>query len=212
MNTIEIRNQMISLGYETHVFFIDGKPLYEYFYEWSDSNLSLFESLNPVDVFEIAWTDEYDFEADALFMRFVLGQENAITPILLCPDDFDFSCVVIVADVIKQNDKVIWKRIGKVDHSGESYKEEERYGVLFTEAYSEEDWERYGDNIALEKIDSPAWCDWIAKNWSDEMYRRSVNYTYPYYQNEHNIEWFSDCYFEFDRDEYEALIKKCYPG
>lgn len=33
-------------------------------------------------------------------------------PILLCPDDFDFSCTVIVVEVVCIEDKVIWRKFG----------------------------------------------------------------------------------------------------
>ena len=113
-NKIEIKNHLIPSGYETRVFFIDDKPLYEYFNEWFDSKDYKGYKLSYPDELEITWTDNYDFEGEARFMRFALEQNNAITPILSCPEDFDFSCVVIVADVIKHEDKVIWKRIGIV--------------------------------------------------------------------------------------------------
>ncbi len=34
MNKIEIKTHMIPSGYKTKVYFIDGKPIYEYFNEW----------------------------------------------------------------------------------------------------------------------------------------------------------------------------------
>ncbi len=183
-NKIEIRKTTIPSGYETEVFFIDDKPLYEYMNEWLSSKPDLMKSLFPTDDLALAWTDGYDFEGDARFMRFVLQQENAVTPILSCPDDFDFSCIVIVADVVKKEDKVYWRRIGKIDHSGESFEDERRSGILYTGSYTDQDWERYGDNIAKEDVDSPKWHEWISENWSEELFRRRVNYTFPYYQNE----------------------------
>lgn len=173
-------------------------------------NPELLKSISPIDDLEICWTNEYDLKGDDRFMRFILNQEQAITPILSCPEDFDFSCIVIVADVEKQHDKVLWKRIGKINHSTESFEEEKSKGILYVESYSEEDWMRFGDNIALEEVDSPKWYEWISNNWSEELYRRRINYTYPYYQNEKNIEWFAICDFEFDRTEYDTLIAKCY--
>ena len=41
MNKIEIKNHLISSGYETRVFFIDDKPLYEYFNEWFENQANL---------------------------------------------------------------------------------------------------------------------------------------------------------------------------
>jgi len=210
MNKIEIRNILLSSGYKTRVFFIDGRPLYEYMNEWLSENQQLLSSVTPNEDLAICWTGDYDFEGDSKFMRYILNQNNAITPILSCPDDFDFSCIVIVADVIKKDDKVIWRKIGMVSHSNESFEQEKRSGILFTDSYSKEDWTLYGDNIALADIDSPEWCKWINDNWTEELYRRRINYTFPYYQNEQNIDWFSTCDFEFDKNEYDALIANCY--
>jgi len=210
VNTIEIRKHVVPSGYETIVFFVDERPLYEYINEWVAGKDELSKSIAPADDLAICWTNEYDYAGDAEFMKFVLNQDKAITPILSCPEDFDFSCIMIVVDLIRQEDKVIWRRIGKVNHSGESFEEEKRSGILNTEAYSEEDWSRYGDNIALADADSPEWCKWISDNWTEELYRRRINYTFPYHQNEKNIEWFAACNFEFDRREYDAVIERCY--
>ncbi len=210
MNKFEIRSHIIPSGYEIKSFFIDGRPIYEYIDQWIADRSELSKRISPADDLVICWTNEYDHEGDARFMRFVLNQNNAITPILSCPEDLDFSCIVIVADVVKQDDKVIWKRIGTVNHSRESFEEEKRSGILCVESYSEEDKMRYGDNIALAKVDSPEWLDWISGHWSEELFRRRVNYTFPYYQNENNIDWFSCCSFAFDRKEYDALVNNCF--
>ncbi|MBQ8392305.1 MAG: hypothetical protein IJX51_00895 [Clostridia bacterium] len=210
MNKIEIRNLFLSSGYEAKAFFIDGRPLYEYINEWLAKDKQLLQSITPNDDLAICWTNDYDFEGDSKFMRYILNQSNAITPILSCPEDFDFSCIVIVADVIKKDDKVIWRRIGTVNHSNESFEQEKRSGILYVDSYSKEDWTLYGDNIASTDVDSPEWRKWIGDNWTEELYRRRINYTFPYYQNEQNIDWFSACDFEFDKNEYDALIASCY--
>lgn len=113
MNEISIQERYSLAGYALPRFVIDGKHLYDYITDWLSDRPGLLNSISPVDDLEIAWTDEYDFEGDARFMRFILQQDRAITPILSCPDDFDFSCIVIVADVIKLKNTVLWKRIGK---------------------------------------------------------------------------------------------------
>jgi hypothetical protein len=104
MNKIEIKTHIIPSGYKTKVYFIDGKPIYGYFNEWFDSKDYMGYKLSDSDMLEITWTDEYAYEGEARFMRFVLEPGNAITPILSCHDDSDFSCIVIVADVRKSDD------------------------------------------------------------------------------------------------------------
>lgn len=210
MNSIDIKNHYLPSGYETKVFFIDEKPLYEYLIKWLSERTDLKKTISPVDDLCVCWTNDYDFEGDSRFMRYILSKKKGITPILSCPDDFDFSCIVIVADVDIIDNKIIWKRIGSVNHSGESLDKEKQSGILNVASYTMEDWELYGDNIALESVDSPAWIEWISKNWSEELYRRRINYTYPYYQDENNVDWIAECDFEFDSKEYNALIEKCY--
>ena len=200
MNTLEIKRLKIPSDYETAVFVIDGRPLYEYLNEWVNGDEQL---LDKPDMLAICWTDDYDFEGDSRFMKFVLAQDKAITPILSCPDDFDFSCSVVVADVEKHDDVVIWRRIGSVNHSKEDFEEEKL-------SYTDEDREKYGDNIALEEVDSRAWHDWIGKNWTEELYRRRINYTYPKYQDEENIDWIAECNFVFNRKDYDRLVESCY--
>lgn len=210
MNKIEIKKQYTSSGAQIKGFFIDDLPLYKYINEWITGKVDIPQSISPAEDLVISWTNSYDHEGDVEFMRYILNQNNAITPILTCPDDLDFSCIVIVAEVFKQNDKVIWRRIGRVDHTAESFDQEKLSGILCLEAYTDEDRLRYGDNIALANVDSPEWCKWIGENWNEELYRRRVNYTFPYYQNQENIEWFATCNWEFDKREYDYLVESCY--
>lgn len=38
--------------------------------------------------------------------------KTKIAPILICPDDMDFYCTVVVVEVFCEKEKVIWKKIG----------------------------------------------------------------------------------------------------
>lgn len=38
--------------------------------------------------------------------------ETKVCPILMCPDDLDFSCTLIVAEIENADDVIKWKRIG----------------------------------------------------------------------------------------------------
>ena len=66
-----------------------------------------------------AWVDEYDesYEPNMREKRYVLEKTKLSDrptelPIMLCPDDFDFSCTVIVVEVICAGNTVIWSRFG----------------------------------------------------------------------------------------------------
>jgi hypothetical protein len=38
--------------------------------------------------------------------------QKSICPVLMCPDDADFTCTLIVADILSLNNVVIWERLG----------------------------------------------------------------------------------------------------
>ncbi|MBD3922937.1 hypothetical protein H8B09_29790 [Paenibacillus sp. PR3] len=57
------------------------------------------------------WIDLKD-EAKFVLSRFQSNHERVILPILMCPDDCDLTCTVIVAEVINRDNEVVWCRIG----------------------------------------------------------------------------------------------------
>ena len=206
MNTLGLKPFRCSGGWENECFVIDGIPLHEYLqphYQRLDPQLSL-------DMLAVTWNAVFDSEGDAWFMRHLLTLDRLNLPILSCPDDLDFSCTVLVAEIEKTYRCVYWKRIGRVNHSIESFAEEKQHGIVFADGYSDADWKQYSDAAFL-RVDSPEWREWIAWNWSEELYRRRVNYTYPCYQIERNIDWFYDCAWCFERKQYDTLVKSCQP-
>ena len=212
MNTIEIRKLTTSQNYENDSFVIDGIPLYKYLTEWFEE-LRLGEIQQPlalVDNLVVSWTASFDNDGDARFMRWLLEKEKLNLPILSCPDDLDFSCIVIVAEVEKTEDHVFWKRIGIVNHSIEKLEEAKEHGIVFVDTYTDEDWEKYSD-AAFMQVDSYEWREWISTNWSEELFRRHINYTYHCYQVDRNIDWIYNCNWCFDRKQYDALVSACEP-
>ena len=209
MNHIRIQKVMTLYGYEEDYWCIDEKILPDYLDERVTESvdkylkdLGTFMGLCP------AWSKKLDYKGDIRFVWELICRENAtILPILLCPDDLDFSCIVIVVEVDKTKDFVYWNRVGYVIHKNEDFEEEKRSGILCLEAYTNEDWEKYGDNIALESTTSYLWNEWIGKNWEEELYRRRMNYTLPYYETEGNVCWFQDLNLCFARKEYESMAR-----
>lgn len=212
MNTLEIKTIPISDRFENECFIIDGIPLHEYLKKWYQENGwgEIRQPLAPVDDLAVTWTAAFDNDGDARFMRWLFHKDKLNLPILSCPDDLDFSCVVIVAEIEKTGDFVLWKRIGRINHAVEAFEEERAYGIAFVDAYTEDDWERYNDP-ALYDVNSDKWREWISANWSEELYRRRINYTYPCWQDDRNIDWIYECNWCFDREKYEALIASCRP-
>lgn len=202
MDELELRETEIQEGWRDNVFFINGKPLYEYFQEWTD--------MRSPDLLAVCWSEKVDYKGDTRFVRYCLSLEHANVPILMCPDDMDFSCTVIVAEVIKTEKTVTWNRIGSVLRTNWKLEDEQRSGVLMVEKYSDEDWERFGDTFVYANVYSPEYQKYVSENWNDELYRRRMNHTFPFYQEDKNIKWFSKCSFVFDRTKYEKLVESCY--
>lgn len=128
MNTLEIKKIPISKDYENECFIIDGIPFYEHLIKWYQESdwEEIQQTLASVDGLAITWTASFDNDGDARFMRWLFKKDKLNLPILSCPDDLDFSCIVIVAEVEKVDKYVLWKRIGKVNHSIENYEKEKR--------------------------------------------------------------------------------------
>lgn len=58
----------------------------------------------------------------------------------------------------------------------------------------------------MERVNSPEWYQWISENWAEELYRRRMNYTVPYYQTEGNVCWIKTTDWIFKRKEYEKMV------
>lgn len=208
MNHIEIAEISTTYGYQQYVWNIDEIPLSEYLSKWSEDfpDNKTIKMMKPFEDLCPAWEKELEWEGDVRFVWKVLEMDSAVLPLLLCPEDTDFSCIVIVVEVEKTEDFVYWNKIGYVLHENENFDEEKKNGILNTNAYTDEDWQRYGDNIAWEEVNSPKWRRWISEHWAEELYRRRMNYTLPYYRTEGNIFWLQTVDWVFDRDKYEQMI------
>ncbi|MNP22713.1 hypothetical protein D3C76_1153970 [compost metagenome] len=53
-----------------------------------------------------------DEERKLVIQAFDLEEEIKVLPILMCPDDCDLSCTIVVAEVVTSNEQVKWNRIG----------------------------------------------------------------------------------------------------
>lgn len=69
----------------------------------------LFLGLIPV-MTEWLNTDE---EKSVARTRYLSSRNGEILPILMCPDDCDFYCTLLVAEVVAEGEEIVWKRIGQ---------------------------------------------------------------------------------------------------
>lgn len=205
MNQIEIKKIHKSKNWIDFEWFIDGMRLSKYMAE--NKTITLPDNVEPFDTLCPAWTKGLDFYGDVRFVWDLLEREKTILPIYMCPDDLDFSCIVIVVEVEKMKDYVYWNRIGLVNKKNYSFEEEKQHGILDLKAYSDDDWEYYGDNIALADVNSEEWLEWINSNWEEELFRRRKNYTISNFNENGNVLWFIESYWTFDRIQYEKMVK-----
>jgi len=86
---------------------IDGKLLDEILEENSPNSryLGLVPTL-------LDWLEDEE-EKNIVWSRIIPNiNETTIAPILMCPDDLDFYCTIIVAHIKSSEDKIIWEKIG----------------------------------------------------------------------------------------------------
>lgn len=96
------------------IFAIDNIPLNI----WVDQNISIIdgtESLVPAQ----GWLYDYDSElalTNAWKLLKPQAYENVaistVVPILICPDDLDLVCNVVMVEQVVSADKVVWTRFG----------------------------------------------------------------------------------------------------
>lgn len=210
MNHIDVAEIKTQYGYYENYWTIDGVALPNLLDlkikdiedDFVKSDIKSFLDLCP------AWNLDLEWRGDVRFVWKLIEMDHVPLPLLLCPDDRDFSCIVIVVEIEKNKDFIYWNRIGYVLHEKEDFDEEKRSGILDIDKYSDDDWEKYGDNIALATVDSEEWMKWISEYWDEELYRRRMNYTLPYYQKEKNIKWIAQTDWMFESCEYERMVDK----
>ena len=63
----------------------------------------------PTLLFWMEWENERQIVWDRILPK---NNETTVCPILMCPDDCDFSCTIIVVRITRTNDQVIWEQLG----------------------------------------------------------------------------------------------------
>ncbi len=211
-NKIKVEAVKTCYHYMEHYWIIDGKPIVEYLDNYIKAGLCLALSrfgsmlgLLPAWNGRLIWNWENDFIWELIDGQ-MNGYEEINLPILVCEDDCDLSCIIILAKVRKSENCVYWDKIGYLNRKNWDIREEQKSGILCLAAYTEKDWEFYGDNIALEEYNSAEYWDWVSKNSYEENIRRLRNYMKPYMQKEENIDWIKETRWQFDIYEYKAAV------
>ncbi|MBR1738536.1 MAG: XRE family transcriptional regulator, partial [Firmicutes bacterium] len=138
MNTITVKNIPTPYGYDENYPVMDGIPITEWFEKYKHNSESLTKD-NLLGLYP-AWGDKLEFGGEKLFIQTLLYSEGLeVLPVLICPDDLDLSCIVLVSYIHKDKDFVYWDKIGQVTHKNEE--KDMKYGISYLEAYIDEDWE-----------------------------------------------------------------------
>lgn len=208
-NRLEIQNVDTPYDYQQYMWIIDGKPLTLYLEELVKRGgckkfsvcKDTMSGLCPAGSREMLFSYEREF----VWKLFDLDEEICV-PVLICEDDLDFSCIVIMVKIRKMQEQVYWDCLGYLNHWDE--KMAEKFGILCTEAYTEDDWQEYGGTLAWECPGSPLWKEWISTHWEEEQRRRYKNFVMPYLRSEGCAEKIGDLNFCFDRWEYEKCVRQ----
>lgn len=206
MNRIDVRRIKTGYGYDEYYWVIDDVPVTTYLEDCKSKTLAVFGSLLGLLP---AWSGRLVGPGEnELVWEMVDSREELNVPILVCEDDCDLSCLVIVAHIRKTEETVCWDKIGRLDHANFVAREYERSGILCLAAYTDEDWEKYGDNIAGERYGSPQYREWVRENSDEEYLRRLRNYVKPYMQEERNIEWIGHPNWVFRAENYARATER----
>ena len=201
MNQIEAKAVMTPWGYEQEYPTVDGKTIAAHLSEWMASeNETDCEWLYP------AWGNALLVTAEKNLIWHLIDCEDTVNvPILVCEDDLDLSCIVVLAKIRKTQNRVYWDAVGfwRKEHCTDDIR---LYGILHHESYSDEDWVRYGGNIACAEIDSEQWRQWIGDHWEEENRRRMMNYIKPHLQDDSDVLWVAYPHWSFDREQYEKCV------
>lgn len=153
-------------NYEEYYWVVDGKPIVEYIDEFIKENeeqdlsgSGSFLGLLPAWEGKLIWEWENDF-----IWELIENETDMNIPILVCEDDCDLSCIVIAASIRKTRDYIYVDRLVYLNRENWDSEKEQKSGILCLEAYTNQDWEKYGDNIAAEKYGSEEYWDWVSRN------------------------------------------------
>ena len=210
MNKIKISYVKTIYNYLEYCWTIDDKLIVEYLDFYTKKGLCpKLKSMGTMMGLMNAWTGQLLWKPDNDFIWELIDCKQDINlPILVCEDDCDLNCIVIMVSIRKTDKFVYWDKIGLLNHENEDFDKKKQSGILYLDAYTEEDWEKYGDNIATENYNSHEYKKWVSENWEEEIIRRHRNYTKPYMQQNGNIYWIKNTNWKFDINKKKKMVEQ----
>ncbi|GKX55839.1 hypothetical protein SOASR030_19510 [Leminorella grimontii] len=187
MNHIDICAAPTPHGYSEDYLTIDGIPIVDCLEQWvSESKHDALPPLKSLKGLYPAWGPEMMCRGERLFIQELL--QSPLTqnvPILVCEDDLDLSCLVIVAKVRKEAETVHWDGIGLFQPVGMNNEDEAMSGML-----------RFGER----------WRGWVSERWDEERLMRCRNYVNRFLQRDENILWIAHPGWRFEKRAWEQCV------
>ncbi len=189
---------MNKLSIESEYYLVDGKCINMNFEEIQGSN-NFFEWL--VSSMRVENIGELRYIVELIERKI-----SCNFPLLVCGDDLDFSCTVVVVKVEWLEDSVIWTKFGTVKKEVDFWKKYRSSGILRFEDWTDDDWKKYGP-IAYDLLyDETFFDEWCSRNWYEEVYRRTWGYYHEYFNQDINIEWIGEVDFRFEIYNYQNVF------
>ncbi|MFZ5986349.1 MAG: hypothetical protein ACOYWZ_04375 [Bacillota bacterium] len=204
MNKLEIKKTTTDYQFEHLGIYIDDTLIDIYLFEHTHK-----ETMKGLIS---AWFIELDSKSEVEYIRECVkieNEEGVSVPILVCPEDLDLWCTVVVAKIIHTKDSVIWEKVGVVKKDNWNTNYWVNSGIRNFEKWTDAEWEHYGSYFDVYNLDDYRWDAWISENWKEEERRRIHNYTHEYFNVDENIDWFKNIpKLIFDKNQYKTAIDK----
>lgn len=127
-------------------------------------------------------------------------------PLLICGDDCDFSCTIVVVKVEYSENTVTWNKFGTVKKDVNYWENYRNSGIRKIENWTDNDWKKY-NSIAYDLLyDENFFDEWCSENWNEEVYRRTWGYHHKYFNDDNNINWINDINFRFELNNYVSCF------
>lgn len=187
MNHIQIRTVPTPYEYSESYLAVDGIPIVDYLELWvSQGKCDALLPFGNLAGLYPAWGPEMLCRGERRFIQELLQSPLAQNvPILVCEDDLDLSCLVIVARVRKEGNTVHWDGVGLFQPIGMSIEDEAMSGML-----------RFGEQ----------WRGWMSENWDEERLLRCRNYVNRFLQQDQDILWIAHPGWAFEKKAWEQCV------
>lgn len=153
-----------------------------------------------------AWEDLDDSCEEAYIWQLLTQQTACYLPILVCPDDADLSCILMVVDLEYTANYVVFRRVGEYLRTNFSLLEWQSSGLLNPDNWEAEDFDSYFVYYDLLRTD-PLRDEYLSRYWPVERMKRIWGYEHKQFNTEENINWLIHTKFEFSKDNFaECLV------